>query len=228
MRPRWVLRVIVAAALGGGLVACAGASAAPGAATPGSTAIPSLAGVDAPASTPTPVPSASVSRFDLAKTFTSSLMGYSIKVATDWAIAPATTAWTGLTDNEGTAVDAITATGTDTTVTIASQPVPAGSTFATWIGQFHDEVVAGEPPGCDGGDPSTWPAVAIGSETGTWEQLCNAAVAFAEAGGRVYVFAWESDTFDADQHLRPAEFKALLATVKFDPTQATASASPAP
>ena len=71
------------------------------------------------------------------------------------------------------------------------------------------------PFGCDGGDPSTWPPVAIGDLQGVWQQKCNAAVATVEHDGKAYQFAWENSTFDGDGHLSVADFKAVLETVKF-------------
>ena len=68
--------------------------------------------------------------------------------------------------------------------------------------------------GCDGGDPSSWPAVTVGDRQGHWLQMCNAALAIVPADGKVYVFSWESSTFDSGSHLDPLDFKRVLLTVK--------------
>ncbi len=47
--------------------------------------------------------------------------------------------------------------------------------------------------------------------------LCNMALAFVEAGGRVYSFGWGNDTFTTDTHLGLASWKDLLKSVTFAP-----------
>jgi len=182
--------------------------------------LPALTGpIGGPSGTPTASPSASpASRFSLKASFTSRLMGYSIKIADGWVAEPATIPWDTATDNDPPGVDSITMTGTDSSLGIASQPIPAGSTYEQFLGRFHQNTIAGVPAGCDGGDPSTWKPVQIGPETGVLQQLCNATIAFADVGGRIYRFAWGNETFNADQHITEAEFKDLLKTVTFAPS----------
>jgi hypothetical protein len=50
--------------------------------------------------------------------------------------------------------------------------------------------------------------------------LCNAADAFVEAGGRVYILEWGNATFDASQHLSIEAWKELLTSVVLDPASA--------
>jgi len=91
-----------------GLAGCAGAVATPAPVGPSPTAAAPSVGTAS-----TSAPSASPPRFFLSKSFKSPLMGYSIKVAEDWTVTPATGAWVGTTNNEGAVVDAIVATGTE-------------------------------------------------------------------------------------------------------------------
>ena len=142
-------------------------------------------------------------------------MGYSIKVADAWTAEPATTPWNDLTNSDPPAADAITVTGTDSSIVIASQPIPGGTTFAQWLDQFRQTITPDVPAGCDGGDPSTWKTIQIGSETGVVEPLCNAMIAFANVGGRVYRFSWGNDAFNTDQQITESEFKDILKTVTF-------------
>jgi len=184
-----------------------------------------------PTASPTTTPAASAAavaspRFPLTGTFTSTLMGYSIKIADGWVAEPATIPWDTATDNGPPGVDSITMTGTDSSLGVASQPIPAGSTYEQFLVQFHKNTVPGVPTGCDGGDPSTWKSVQIGPETGVLQQLCNATIAFADVGGRIYRFAWGSDTFNTNQHITEAEFKDLLKTVTFAPTAAKSPVAP--
>ena len=87
---------------------------------------------------PSPAPSASP-RFSLTGTFTSPRMGYSIGMADGWTSVAGTEGWTGTTTNEPPAADVVTVTGTDSTITIASQPMPADTTFEAWLTQFHQD-----------------------------------------------------------------------------------------
>ena len=82
------------------------------------------------------------------------------------------------------------------------------------------------PAGCDGGDPSTWQAVAVGDHHGVWQQKCDAAVAIVEGGGKAYQFAWENSTFTDSQHMSVADFRAVLETVVFPRPAASASHVP--
>ena len=170
---------------------------------------------------PTPSPSASPSaagRFPLTGTFTSPIMGYSIRIADGWTVQPATMAWDGTINNEPPAADVVTMTGTDSTITIASQSVPVGTSYEQWLGQFHQDAIPGVPAGCDGGDPSKWRHVQVGPETGAVENLCNAEIAFVDVSGRIYSFWLGSATLNTDQHLSEGEFYDVLKSVTFDPT----------
>jgi hypothetical protein len=77
--------------------------------------------------------------------------------------------------------------------------------------------MTGVPTGCDGGDPSTWPPLRIGTATGRLQQYCNAASGFAFVGGRVYAFDWGNATFDGTTHLTQGSWEELLKSVTLDP-----------
>jgi hypothetical protein len=155
----------------------------------------------------------------LEKPATSRWYGYSLFRKGEWTWTPATSHWTGF-DNSKPAVDELAITGTDTTVTIASQALPKGKTLDQWLVPFHANTTANVPAGCDGGDPSTWLATPIGDQIGRYYQLCNAAEAVVGVGGRVYVFGWANDTFDAASHFQLQSWLDLLKTVTFDPAKA--------
>ena len=164
-------------------------------------------------------PASAVDLPPLTGTFTSPTNGYSIATAAGWTTTPATKAWTGL-DDSPPASDRIAVTGTDTTVVAASQALPKGTAFEAWLASVHQSALDGLPVGCDGGDPATWPAIQIGSETGHLQRLCNADSAYVLVGGRIYEFDWTNDTFTADSHLGLASWKELLRSVTFDPSAA--------
>jgi hypothetical protein len=151
----------------------------------------------------------------LEKTFASPWYGYTISRGAEWTVKPATAHWQGV-DNSPPATDEIVITGKDTTISVASQALK-GQTLAQWLVPFHANTTANVPPGCDGGDPSTWASTAIGSETGRWYELCNAAEALVAVGGRVYAFTWGNSTFQGSQHLDLVSWLKLLETVTFDP-----------
>jgi hypothetical protein len=147
--------------------------------------------------------------------FVSPANGFSIATADGWTVDPATQAWVGV-DNESPAMDGVNITGTDTSVTGASQRL-GSQTYEQFLAAFHANTLKDVPSGCDGGEPSTWPSIQVGDQTGGLEMLCNAAEALVHVGDRVYLFDWGNETFDADRHMSLASWKALLRTVVFDP-----------
>jgi hypothetical protein len=144
--------------------------------------------------------------------------GYTIALPAEWGISAATEHWFGF-DNSPPAVDEIAIPGTDTTLTIASQPL-AGQSFDEWLAAYHENTSANVPTGCDGGDPGMWDAIPIGEVTGRWYELCNAAEAVAESGGRVYVFSLVHETFDVSRHLAVPFWRSLLEGVALEPSAA--------
>jgi hypothetical protein len=144
--------------------------------------------------------------------------GYTIALPNEWGISAATEHWHGF-DNSPPVVYEITIPGTDTTLTIASQPL-AGQSFDDWLSAYHENTSANVPTGCDGGDPATWKAIPVGEVTGRWYELCNAAEAVAESGGRVYVFSLAHETFDVSRHLAIPFWLSLLEGVALDPSAA--------
>jgi hypothetical protein len=150
----------------------------------------------------------------LSSTFTSPRYGYTISIAPDWKRWPAIRTWAG-PDNSPEVVDEITVTGTDTTVSGAAQQLAPGQTFDQWLVPFHDAGIGHLATLCLGGDPATWPPVTIGSATGRWQQMCNAAQAVVEVDGWVYVFSWGHETFNIHRHLSVDDFKTVLRSVQF-------------
>ncbi len=75
----------------------------------------------------------------LDKTFTSPWYGYSIKHAGAWTVRPATAHWQGV-DNSPPATDEIVITGTDTTISVASQALGAQTLneFLVVVPRQHD------------------------------------------------------------------------------------------
>jgi hypothetical protein len=174
------------------------------AATPGPSPSASSAATPAPslvvAVTPPPIV--------LTRTFTSVANRFSMRIQDNWQTAPA---------KHSGDEDTVLATGNDTSILVDVSPLKKGQTFAAWLNDFHDQTLKDTtiPPGCDGGDPSTWPAVMISHLRGVWQQMCNQVNAFVEVGGKVYQFTWHNDTFDNSQHLSVADFKTVLQTVRF-------------
>ena len=162
-----------------------------------------------PAATPSATPVA------LTSSFTSQRYGYTIAIGPAWTTTPATKTWVGL-DNSPPFVDQIAVAGTDTAIWGSSEPLAKGQTYDKWLALYHAATVSSVPPGCNGGDPSTWPIVTIGGRQGRWQQACNSADAVVQAGNRVYVFSWTNGTF-GPTHLPVDDFKRVLATVTFRP-----------
>jgi hypothetical protein len=184
-------------------------SLAPSLASAATSAGPSATTSAAPIATPSPSPAVAPTQLLIAlpKTFKSPLYRYTIGIGVNWQVKAAKHV-----DDE----DLISATGTDTTIPVLVSALGSKS-FTDWLKDYHKAVLndPGVPPGCDGGDPSTWPAVTIGNQQGVWLQKCNAAVAFVDVGGKAYQFPWENGTFDNSQHLSLADFKTVLGTVTF-------------
>ena len=155
----------------------------------------------------------------LPKSYASPWYGYSISTANSWTTTAATTHFVG-TDNSGPAIDTVAIAGTDSRIGIASQRLAKGQTFDQWLTTYHASVTAAVPTGCDGGAPGGWPTTRIGPDTGRYYQLCNAAEAIIEKGGRVYLFTLANVSFDNTQHLSVGDFLKLLTTVALDPAGA--------
>jgi hypothetical protein len=163
----------------------------------------------------------------LTDTFTSPLYGYSIQLDPTWQTRAATVPIDNQASTEDNSSDHFAVTGTDTHVTGAATAMPAGWTFQQWLDDHHKDVLSGVPTGCDGGDPSTWPAVTVGDEDGLLDQLCNAAEVDVHVGDKVFMFGWFNDTFDAGRHMDQSEFvERILPTVRFPDSEATSSAAP--
>jgi hypothetical protein len=194
-----------------------------GVAGPPATASPSppqLTGQVPPATlspSPTTSPPSSMPSMALTSSFTSRRYGYTIAIDPAWTTTPATKTWVGY-DNSPPFVDQIGVAGTDTTIQGSSQPLAKGQTYDEWLALYEALTVKSVPPGCNGGDPSTWPMVTVGGLQGRWQQACNAATAVVLVGDRVYAFNWSNAAF-LPTHLSIDDFKRVLATVTFQPVQ---------
>ena len=147
----------------------------------------------------------------LTGTFTSPAVGYSIGLADGW------TTLAGATSSAG---DEITIGGTDTTVYASSKALQSGDTFDAFLQSAYQGAFGAVPAGCEGGDPSTWPTIAVGPEQGRLQMLCNAATVHVLVGGRVYDFGWGNANFIGADHLSLPSWEALLKAVTFDPASA--------
>ncbi|HEV8403543.1 MAG TPA: hypothetical protein VGQ31_10960 [Candidatus Limnocylindrales bacterium] len=153
----------------------------------------------------------------LTGTFTSPSYGYTIATRPEWKATAATKRWTSTTPDSDF-MDGFDVTA-GTSVGIMSQPL-GSRTFDEFLAAFYQrqhQTFAGS--GCDdGGEPSTWPTIAIGDQTGRLEDVCSLASdeALVAVDGRVYLF--ELGHSDPDFPL--SAFKLLLTTVTFDAASA--------
>jgi hypothetical protein len=200
---------------------------------------PSQTGVDGPESappssiSPSPSPSprasagpatASIIVPPLTETFLSPRNGFSLQYPAGWTVTPATAGWPADTylPYGNPALDTLERAG-EARLIVASQPLGAGGTEEAWLSAFFRPYEGGAP--C-GGDRSTWPRLEIDGVLGYLDaadcfvpldaRISDRDVSFDAlvfSGGRVYQFG-----LDGDVDL--AYFKALLATVRLDPSQA--------
>lgn len=159
-----------------------------------------------PASSRVPIPT-------LSKTFTSPMMGYSLKYPADWTVIPATAIWKSGTTDYWNDPELDKLNGKTIEFRGTSQPLATGQTDAAWMNAY----LASSPP-C--GSPEQ---VSVGGQTGTLDANgCPGAHPFGGllydlavvAGGRGYDFAVEGQV----DH---AFFLAMLATVTFSPKSVT-------
>ena len=164
---------------------------------------------------------------NLTATFSSPLYGYSIGLDPTWTARAATVLIDDPASTEENSSDNFAVTGTDSHITGAAGAMPSGWTFQQWLDDHHKDVLAGAPTGCDGGDPSTWPAVTVGDHDGLLDQMCNAAEVDVHVGDRVYMFGWSNETFEGLRHLDQSEFTdRVLPTVRFLDSAEAPTASP--
>jgi hypothetical protein len=189
------LRAIVASAVLMFVLSC-GSGQASSHASPSST----------PASSAVPVPV-------LSKTFSSPIMGYSVKYPADWVVIPATAIWQPGTADYWNDPELDKLNGKSVEFRGTSQPLASGQTDAAWMNAY----LASSPP-CGSQEQ-----VSVGGQTGILDANgCPGAHPFGGllydlavvAGGRGYDFAVEGNV----DH---AFFLAMLATVTFSPKSAT-------
>jgi hypothetical protein len=219
---------ILAMAVGLFAIACGQTTATAASATPTAVAATSAPASPshAPIAAPSPSPPDAVEQPSSSPTsFTSPLYGYTVALPGGWAVHPATLFAGDPASTDETANDAIRVPGTDTTIGILAWGLGT-STYAAWTKAYHAEQLADDPSGCDGGDPSTWASIPIGTTMGHLQQRCNAAIAIVPIGRRVYMFSWEHDTFDSSRHLAESAFKTFLLGVQLPAPKVAASPLP--
>ncbi len=170
-------------------------------------AVPTALSSPSSAASPTGVSSAAPS-VSPTLTFISPVYGYTVKLPA-WWMPSAATSTADPVSNEPNPSDLIPIPGTDTTIEILGWAL-GDETYADWAKAYHDDVITHVPSGCDGGDPSTWPQIQVGTTQGYWLQKCNAAEAIVPIGKRVFVFTWGHDTFDSSRHMPISDFKSFL------------------
>ena len=152
----------------------------------------------------------------LTDTFTSSIYDYSIRTDPTWTVTRATVDADDPAATDENASDRLAITGTDTTIAVMANDL-GGQSFDAWLADIHEGVLGdfGVPGSCKNGEPGSWPAQPVGSETGVLMTLCNFAQVFVEVDGQAYTFTWSHDTFDVPSHLDFLDFKRALETVTF-------------
>jgi hypothetical protein len=196
------------------------------------------------ASRATRTPSAATSQASEvpAPTFASPLYGYAVAGPGGWT-ATAATMYADDPASTGTmATDMFRVPGTDTTIGALAWDLGGGS-YATWAKAYHDDglpprlrvsrrVIAPVPRGCDGGDPSAWALIRVGTTNGHLLQECDSAEVMVPIGKRVYVFSWGNDTVEDGAHFPQSGFEAFLLGVTLPGANAADrplwSPSPAP
>jgi hypothetical protein len=199
---------------GGALLLRPGTKDGIGSTTPGASPSPSAAPSVSPAS------SAS-GALELTETFSSARHGYAVRYPADWAVTPATKAWSELGKNGwGSGMNDELSSST-IRFSGASQPLENRQTDAQWLTAY-----------AGGGSTSSWATVTIGGKPGfiTYEggpaaggSITVGAVmydAVAVVGGRGY-------NFNMDGLVDRPTFERFLSTITFDTvpplTQAYAS-----
>ena len=164
---------------------------------------------------------------NLSRWYQSTLYGYSMYLDPSWTVTPALTRRTGPLSQD-TLADDIQVAGTDTGIGGSASPL-GNRTWDELLAQLRTITTPNVPPGCDGGDPSTWPTVPVGNKQGRVQQLCNAAIVYVLSGKTVYEFDWGNSTFNAGQHLEEIDFLHVLKGVVFPASDAAVpGASTAP
>src|SRR4029077_19760527 len=87
-----------------------------------------------PTTVPTTGPITAPAALDLSGTFSSPQYGYTMSVAPEWTISPATLTWSGPDNNS---VDNITFRDGGGGITAGSEALLPGQTWAEWLNEFQ-------------------------------------------------------------------------------------------
>jgi len=145
--------------------------------------------------------------------FTSPLYGYRIMLDQSWKVTPTVFGRTNPLSQDPYA-DTIEVTGTDTEIGVSAAPL-GHRTWDQLLAQLRAAATGNVPPGCEGGDPSTWPTISVGNKQGRVQVACNAEWVYVLVGDRVYEFDWGNTTFEGSSHLQEPDFRTVLKTVQF-------------
>jgi hypothetical protein len=199
-------------------------------ATPGPRASPSPSPTPTPSPSPSPSPgggsaTSSIPVPVLAATFVSTRNGFSVQYPAGWTVTPATKSWVPdtIVPLGNPALDDLQGAG-EARLLVASHRLAAGETEAQYLAAYAP-VYQGSST-CSSADPSTWPRLPVGAQSGYLvAAACPVAAdgaiashdvefdAYAFAGGRVYLIKF-------DGNVDRAYLDAILATMQLDPSSA--------
>jgi len=151
----------------------------------------------------------------LTETFTSPRHGFSVHYPAGWTAKAATLAWEpGALNLWNTGVNDELSSAGVARFSGASQALAAGQTADAWLAAY-----------AGGADPTTWPAVDIGGQSGKVDYDGGPAASGTVApGGVMYdavvVVGGRAYNFNMDGLIDRPTFEAFLATVTFDPGSA--------
>ncbi|MBI2762287.1 MAG: hypothetical protein HYX54_00800 [Chloroflexi bacterium] len=221
--PWYYLAAVLVVAVSFAALGIIGIRNQPGAGGPGSPS-PSGASPSPSPQTSSSSPTASILVPPLTQTFVSRRNGFSVDYPDGWTVTSATLSWpvNDFLPYGHPALDTLARPG-EARLMVASQALGQGQTEDEWLAAFFRPYMGG--PAC-GGDRSTWPRLDVDGVSGYLDmadcpvpidsRISDRDVGFdvlVFAGGRVYDIG-----FDGDVDL--AYFKALLATLRLDPSNA--------
>jgi hypothetical protein len=215
--------IVVAAGLGGVALTSRGIGLAP---TP--TATPAPSATSAPVS-----PSASPISMTDWVTRGMTIAGASAAVPPSWARIPATQSWqypSTHADEADNNAEVFHTDDPDVTYSVASQGLPDGVTYDSWVAAYRQPVVDELGERCFPAQ-TAWVPVTIDGRPGGRYSGCAYLEALVLADNRVYVITLSDASFlglapEAIEAKHLALFEALLSTVKLYPSAALDATSP--